>query len=316
MEPDNTDLRLALLQTLENYQRCGVKWVHRQRVDQLPSQWLDVAASAGVQEKPPIAAVVQSQPVPEQANPPRSPASPNAGRPHAVVPHGQVRESDGQLRESPLSLPKPPEHRIEATGGRSWTRPALDDEQRLGVFAQLDLEIRGCRLCREICGYRRQTVFGIGPIRPKVCFMGEAPGADEDQLGEPFVGRAGQLLTKIIEAMTLKRQDVYILNSLKCRPPANRTPTSEEVANCRPFVEAQLETLQPQYIVCLGLTAVRSLLNLAQPIGQMRGKFFQFRGAKVVVTYHPSYLLRTESAKKLVWDDMQMLMRDMGISRK
>jgi DNA polymerase len=143
--------------------------------------------------------------------------------------------------------------------------------------------------------------------------MGEAPGADEDRVGKPFVGRAGQLLTKIISAMRLERSDVYILNALKCRPPQNRTPVPDEIDSCRHFVETQLNILQPAFIVCLGAVAVRSLLHSNLPIGRLRGQFHAYRGARVVVTYHPSYLLRNESAKKLVWQDMQMLMREMGL---
>jgi DNA polymerase len=151
-------------------------------------------------------------------------------------------------------------------------------------------------------------------LNPKVCFFGEAPGADEDKQGIPFVGRAGQLLDKIIEASQLRRpEDVYILNSLRCRPPNNRTPAPEEVENCRPFFEMQLEVLQPKYIVCLGAVAVRAILQTNVSIGSLRGKFHNYRGAKVLVTYHPAYLLRNPDAKKLVWEDMQILMKDMGV---
>lgn len=143
--------------------------------------------------------------------------------------------------------------------------------------------------------------------------FGEAPGADEDRIGEPFVGAAGQLLDKILVASGLKRPEVYILNSLKCRPPNNRTPAEAEIENCRPFFEAQLETIQPEYIVCWGAVAVRAVLGSTDSVGRLRGKFHSYRGAKVLVTYHPSYLLRTPDAKKLTWEDMKMLMKDMGI---
>jgi uracil-DNA glycosylase len=194
-----------------------------------------------------------------------------------------------------------------------WGSADLADNQRLGVFEKLRSEIRECRRCTNICDRRNQTVFGVGPIRPTVCFMGEAPGADEDSQGEPFVGRAGQLLTKIISAMQLKREEVFILNALKCRPPGNRTPSDEEILNCQPYLEAQLEVLQPGFIVCLGSVAARSLLKINTPVGQLRGRFYQYRQARVLVTYHPSYLLRNEAAKKLVWQDMQLLMLELGI---
>jgi DNA polymerase len=181
--------------------------------------------------------------------------------------------------------------------------------------ASLDLlrnEVQACTLCKHLACYRTQTVFGVGSAKPRVVFFGEAPGADEDRLGEPFVGRAGQLLTKIIEACGWKREEVYILNTLKCRPPDNRTPAEDEVANCRPFWEKQLEILHPEFIVCLGAVAAQALLETAVSIGKLRGKFHAYRDSQVVATYHPAYLLRNPDAKRFVWDDMQMLMREMG----
>jgi len=174
-------------------------------------------------------------------------------------------------------------------------------------------EVARCELCTELCTTRTQTVFGVGSPRARLIFMGEAPGADEDRQGEPFVGRAGKLLTKIIEAMTLKREDVYILNTLKCRPPNNRNPAPEEVENCRPFFERQLDILQPEFICCLGAIAAQGLLNTTTTIGRLRGKFHDYRGIRVLATYHPAYLLRNPSAKAHVWDDMQILMRELGI---
>jgi DNA polymerase len=146
-----------------------------------------------------------------------------------------------------------------------------------------------------------------------VCFLGEAPGADEDRQGEPFVGRAGQLLTKMIEACTLKREDVYILNVLKCRPPDNRTPEPDEIENCRPFFERQLELLQPEFICCLGAVAARGLLQTNTPVGKLRGRLHSYKSAKVIVTYHPAYLLRSPDQKRAAWEDLQLLMREMGL---
>ena len=185
----------------------------------------------------------------------------------------------------------------------------------------LQQDVAGCTLCAELSSTRTQTVFGVGNPDARVVFFGEAPGADEDRQGEPFVGRAGQLLTKIIAACTWSRDDVYILNTLKCRPPGNRNPAEEERANCRPFWKQQLEIIQPEYIVCLGKFAMVELLETAptQAIGRMRHKFHEYNtdtvSAKVVVTYHPSYLLRNPAAKKDVWDDMKMLLAEMGIER-
>jgi len=145
--------------------------------------------------------------------------------------------------------------------------------------------------------------------------MGEAPGADEDRLGEPFVGRAGQLLTKMIEACTLSRDEVYILNVLKCRPPGNRDPSPDESRACRRFLTRQLDLIDPEYICCLGRVAAQNFLETTTPIGRLRGQIHQHAGRKVVCTYHPAYLLRNPSAKKDAWADLQMLMAELGISR-
>jgi DNA polymerase len=143
--------------------------------------------------------------------------------------------------------------------------------------------------------------------------VGEAPGADEDAQGEPFVGAAGQLLTRIISAMGLERRQVYICNVLKCRPPGNRTPAPDEVNNCRGFLERQLEIIRPKYICALGAVAAKTLLDTTQSIGKLRGRFHQYCGIPVLCTYHPAYLLRNPEAKKDVWEDVQILMRELGL---
>jgi DNA polymerase len=148
----------------------------------------------------------------------------------------------------------------------------------------LRAEVAACTRCRELACTRTQTVFGVGNPHPRLCFLGEAPGADEDRQGEPFVGRAGQLLNRIIEACTLRREDVYILNVLKCRPPGNRNPSPDEAANCRPFLDRQLALIQPEFICCLGAVAARNLLATETSIGKLRGRVFEYGGAKVVCT--------------------------------
>jgi DNA polymerase len=178
---------------------------------------------------------------------------------------------------------------------------------------QIRREVAACLLCPELCSTRTQTVFGVGNPHARLCFLGEAPGADEDRQGEPFVGRAGQLLTKIIEACTLTREQVYILNVLKCRPPGNRNPSPTEVANCREFLDRQLALIKPAYICCLGTIAAQTLLDTETPISRLRGRFLAYRGIPVLCTYHPAYLLRNPAAKKDVWEDMKLLMRTMGI---
>jgi len=189
-------------------------------------------------------------------------------------------------------------------------------EATSGRNAALDLirqDVVACMRCPDLCCSRTQTVFGVGNPQARLVFLGEAPGADEDAQGEPFVGRAGQLLTKIIEACKMQRQDVYILNVLKCRPPGNRNPSHEEAANCREFLDRQLDVIKPDYICCLGAVAARALLNTEASIGKLRGQFFKYKNAEVLCTYHPAYLLRNPSAKREVWDDMKLLMSRMGV---
>lgn len=194
------------------------------------------------------------------------------------------------------------------------TFPDLSDAERTSQLSVLDNQVKGCTRCPQLAEYRTQTVFGVGNIRPRLIMMGEAPGADEDRLGEPMVGVAGQLLDKIIAAMKLRREDVYILNTVKCRPPQNRNPTEEECSHCREYWRQQLEILRPECIVCLGAVASKTLLQTSSPVGRLRGKFHDYRGVPVAVTYHPAYLLRTESAKRQTWEDMKMVMERLGIS--
>jgi uracil-DNA glycosylase family 4 len=176
----------------------------------------------------------------------------------------------------------------------------------------LQQEVAACTLCGELAATRTQTVYGVGNPRARLCFLGEAPGADEDRRGEPFVGRAGQLLDKMIVACRMRREDVYILNILKCRPPGNRNPLPDEAQNCRRYLDRQLELINPEFICCLGAVAAQNLLATTESIGRMRGKVLSYRGAKVVCTYHPAYLLRNPSAKTYAWDDLKFLMREMG----
>lgn len=173
--------------------------------------------------------------------------------------------------------------------------------------------VAGCPRCPELASTRTQTVFGDGNPKARLVFLGEAPGADEDRTGTPFVGRAGQLLNKIIEACRLMREEVYILNILKCRPPGNRNPLPEEAANCRPYLERQLELIGPEFICCLGSVAAQNLLATTETIGRLRGRLHDYQGIKVACTYHPAYLLRNPAAKADTWEDMKMLMRAMGV---
>lgn len=322
MSKESSYIQAALVQMLENFQRCGINRFGYLSTSQLPAQWLECLAELNRQTN--AVRTAESLPV----NPRQATRSASAGLAKPADPAVATPTSPpGDLPLGNVPSHSLPSHSVPASGlsrvgllseeipsrGRAaepWSLPVLASEQQLR-FETLAGQIRACRKCTAIVGYRQQTVFGDGPLRPTVCFMGEAPGADEDRTGKPFVGKAGQLLTKIINAMKLRREDVYILNALKCRPPQNRTPVNDEIDNCRHFVEEQLDTLQPKFIVCLGAVAVRSILQTDLPIGRLRGKFYQYRGARVVVTYHPSYLLRNESAKRLVWDDMKMLLAEL-----
>lgn len=197
-------------------------------------------------------------------------------------------------------------------GGEPSPQP-LGRQERIAALAVLADEVRACTRCTVLAAQRTQTVFGVGNVEPRVVFFGEAPGADEDRQGEPFVGRAGQLLNKMLEACGFRREDVYIMNVLKCRPPENRTPAADEVENCRPFFERQLEILHPEYICCLGGSAAGALLGNRLALGRLRGRFHTWRGIKVLCTYHPAYLLRNPEAKRDAWEDLKLLLRDMGL---
>jgi len=226
------------------------------------------------------------------------------GVPAAAAPNQSAnRDTQSEID----SAPRP------AASNQSAVRNPNSAIDPVAALAVIRLEVAACTRCQELATTRKQTVFGVGDPHARLCFMGEAPGADEDQQGEPFVGKAGQLLDKIIEACTLRREQVYILNTIKCRPPGNRPPHPDERTNCRGFLERQLDCIRPEYICCLGATAAQSLLETDVPIGRLRGKFFEYRGSRVLCTYHPAYLLRNPAAKREVWDDMQLLMREMGI---
>jgi uracil-DNA glycosylase family 4 len=208
-----------------------------------------------------------------------------------------------------------------ARAGAATAKPSLAPagepaKPAVGALAILAAKVRECTRCAELAGTRTQTVFGVGNPVARIVFIGEAPGADEDAQGEPFVGRAGQLLNQIITASRLTREEVYICNVLKCRPPGNRTPADDECANCREYLDGQLAAINPEYIVCWGAVAARNLLKSPLSIGKLRGKLHEYGRAKVLCTYHPSYLLRNPAAKKDVWQDMQFLMADMGVDLK
>ncbi|MCX5838296.1 MAG: uracil-DNA glycosylase [Deltaproteobacteria bacterium] len=189
--------------------------------------------------------------------------------------------------------------------------PTFSAEKSAGELSALDAvraELGDCRRC-SLCSLRRRLVFGEGNPHAELVFVGEAPGADEDAQGRPFVGRAGQLLTRIIAAMELKRDEVYICNILKCRPPGNRNPQPEEIAACEPFLIRQIEAIQPRVLCALGGFAAHTLLKSEAPITVLRGRFHSYQGIPLMPTYHPAYLLRNPGAKKQVWEDVQAIMK-------
>jgi DNA polymerase len=173
-------------------------------------------------------------------------------------------------------------------------------------------DIGDCTRCKLSTLGRRQVVFGVGNPNADLMFVGEAPGADEDVQGVPFVGRAGQLLTKMIEAMGFARDDVYIANVVKCRPPENRNPEPDEIDRCEPFLFRQIDTIKPKVIVALGAFAARTLLRSQDPISRLRGRVYDYHGAKLIPTFHPSFLLRSPGQKKYAWEDLKKALAVMG----
>ncbi|MDC0936607.1 uracil-DNA glycosylase [Pirellulales bacterium] len=246
-------------------------------------QYLDALRAAGVEQLP------------------RAPAVPRVAT-EALAP--QMPSVDVQHDES-----KPTAGVAPNVAGNLLEDSEMSDAASLEILRE---EVAACTRCEELAATRTQTVFGTGDPAARLCLLGEAPGADEDRQGEPFVGRSGQLLNKILAACNLQREEVYILNILKCRPPGNRNPTADESCNCRRFLNRQLQLIDPEFICCLGAVAAQNLLDTSTPIGRLRGTLHDYRGIKVLCTYHPAYLLRNPPAKKDAWEDMKLLMRSMG----
>jgi len=188
-------------------------------------------------------------------------------------------------------------------------KPKRQARQKRERLEDIRLDIGDCRRC-PLCEGRKTIVFGEGNPKARLMFIGEGPGADEDAQGRPFVGRAGQLLDKMITAMKLKREDVYIANIVKCRPPGNRAPKQLEADTCIQFLERQIKAIKPQFICALGTIAAQHLLKTDKPISVMRGKFHDRDETKLMPTYHPAYLLRNPEAKKMVWEDLQKIMKE------
>lgn len=225
------------------------------------------------------------------------------------------RDSTAQVSPIPSPVVKP-----TSSGNAATTSPSLISGREWTLDSLREAALR-CTECPHLVRSRRQVVFGVGNPQAELMFVGEAPGADEDAEGEPFVGRAGQLLTKIIQAMGFTRETVYIGNVLKCRPdmpdgaPGNRKPRPEEMSTCLPWLAKQIELIQPRVLVALGATAVEGLLGETRPMNQLRGRWLDYQGIPVMPTYHPAYLLRNQSPteKRKVWEDMLLVMDRLGV---
>jgi DNA polymerase len=226
-----------------------------------------------------------------------------------------AREAGGPWlpAEGPAPAPPPPGPARTAEGGGGTPEPAQSPEEREAALGRLAQEVASCRRC-VLAGSRACTVFGEGSPRPRLVVVGEAPGAEEDRTGRPFVGRAGQLLTRMLEAIGLARAEVYICNLLKCRPPGNRNPRPDEVAACKPFLREQLRLLDAPLILALGSPATRELLQTRRGITSLRGRFSRTPdGRRVLPTYHPAYLLRNPVAKREAWADLKKVAHDLGL---
>jgi len=228
---------------------------------------------------------------------------------------------------SPKSVAKSPITLQQASSGESIdvfvtqnlsALPPLSREEKMSLLAQLEeQQVRNCPKCR-LSETRTQTVFGEGDVDAPIFFIGEGPGETEDQTGRPFVGRAGQLLDKMIVGMGLKREQVYIANIVKCRPPANRAPAPDEVETCTPYLVRQIEIIRPKVIVTLGLPASKYMLSSTSSMGRLRGQWHEWRGIKLMPTFHPAYLLRsyTVENRQAVWSDLQKVMDEIGLKAK
>jgi DNA polymerase len=273
------ELRPQINDRLQYYQDLGIKLFYKDR------------AARGTAPAEPSSAAAQ----PAVVAPPRKAAASLMGKTSATA----------KAAPAPEPLPVAP----------GITLFEAADRVENDSLEKIREEIGDCRRCK-LCERRNTIVFGDGNPRAELMFIGEGPGHDEDVQGLPFVGRAGKLLTQMIEAMGLARKDVYIANVVKCRPPENRTPEKDEVATCSPFLHRQIDVIRPKVIVCLGGVAAQTLLNTNRGISHFRGEWLEFRGARLLATYHPAYLLRNPNAKGDVWKDLQKVMAALGLAGK
>ena len=297
------ELLEATIHHLEQLRARGVRFV---------SVAPDTLAALARSPRPPPAATVTmrlpTQPTPPVPQRPSQAPAPTQSR--------KVEKPPGEQLMSPQLIGEP--ERVPAPA----TRPELSPEAKAAAFADLRQRALVCVKCENLAAARKNVVFGVGDINAQLMFVGEAPGADEDLQGEPFVGKAGHLLTKIIQTMGLTRESVYIANILKCRPDTpgqsagNRKPTPEEMQTCIPFLHEQIDLIRPKVLVALGATAVDGLLGKTVGITRLRGNWHTYRGIPLMPTYHPAFLLRNQSLaeKRRVWEDMLQVMEKLGMS--
>ncbi|MFO0909411.1 MAG: uracil-DNA glycosylase [Isosphaeraceae bacterium] len=287
---------MALRQRLESLRRAGV--------DRVALPLIEARPRTTAERAEPVARTVVTE-QPKTATPPPAPPLPPipaepAVRPEPVKPARVPTPAPliGSLFEQDLAQ-----------------TPTVPASERPALLAALQAEVATCTRCPLLASTRTQTVFGVGSPTARLMFVGEAPGADEDRQGIPFVGRAGMLLTDMItKGMGLTREEVYIANILKSRPPENRNPEPDEIAHCLPFLERQIEIIRPEFLCLLGKISASTLLNTALPLARLRGRWHRYQGIATIVTYHPAYLLRNPADKKKAWEDLQMLMKAMGIT--
>lgn len=228
---------------------------------------------------------------------------------HEVISQGKAILEDLQQWgfESAIRLPAEKTAAVAAAA-----QPETVTSANPATLLELEMRMRDCRLC-PLSEQRKNIVFGAGNPQARLVLVGEAPGREEDEAGVPFVGEAGRLLEKILIAMQLSREEVYICNVIKCHPPGNRDPLPDEIAACEQFLRQQLALIQPELIIALGRFATQTLLQTTEPIGKLRGKWFEYEGIPLMPTFHPAYLLRNPAGKKPVWHDMQQVMRRLGL---
>lgn len=297
--------RRALIQQLEGLRRAGVThWKRIEPIFPTPKPAITPKHTQATQSAAPRTAPSRDLDHPASHSPPAklsAHATPVSDRAAAAVTESAVVAQTAVT--PPIMAPRPPFQPLDL--------PLVD---RVAGLAALAERVKNCTRCQELVATRTKTVFGVGNPQAKILFLGGAPGADEDAQGEPFVGESGKLLNDIIiKGCRIQREEIYICNVIRCRPPGNRQPATEEAENCREYLDGQIAHVNPEYIVCWGTCAAQNLLGTTENIGKLRGKFFTYGRAKVLCTYHPDYLRRNPTAKGDVWRDMQMLFLDMGV---